>query len=220
MRNPLSTTIRPDHDEELETTELWDRFDVVPPAEEPTAETDVPAPPAEDDVWPTGGPPKGVRVRVPTLVLTGLIVTALGFAGGAQSYKSQHPDAAVATSAAPAATGRFTGAAPNGAAPAAGAATPAGNRTTGTVSTVDGSTIYVTTAAGNLVKVTVPDGTTISVTRTGASAADVRPGDAVVITGSTATDGSTQASSIAVNPQNAGGARQAGGQTPVAAPGG
>jgi len=184
----------------------------------PTVQPDL-----SDDLWPSA-PPKGVRVRVPSLLLAGLAVAGLGFAGGAFTYKHQHP-VAVSTTAGAATPGAGAGGLGAGQGQgqgqrgqgrtgggAGGGGAPAG-ATFGTVKTVDGATIYVTDQDGNLVKVTLPDGTTVNATRPG-TAADVRPGDTVVIQGAKQPDGSTQAATVSVNPQAGGFAR--GGASPTA----
>jgi UDP:flavonoid glycosyltransferase YjiC (YdhE family) len=48
---------------------------------------------------------------------------------------------------------------------------------------VDGSTIYVTTSSGGIVKVKMTPSTTVQVTQSG-SVSDLKPGSTVVITGS------------------------------------
>jgi hypothetical protein len=50
------------------------------------------------------------------------------------------------------------------------------------VTTIDGTTLYVTDASGNVVKVTTNTGTTVSKTDTG-KVSDLAPGESVVIRG-------------------------------------
>lgn len=186
----------------------------VPTAADADAPPEGPGSGGDEDLWPTGGPPKGIRLRLPILAVLGFVVAALGFAGGATAYKWKNPAPTVAAGALPGAPGGATGfpGAPGGANAAGGQAAPgqaagAGARTMGTVATVDGTTIYVTDSSGNLIKVTIPEGTTVTATRPGI-AADVRPGDTIVVTGSKQPDGSTQASTVALNPTAGGGAQR------------
>ena len=66
---------------------------------------------------------------------------------------------------------------------------------TGTISVVDGKTLYVLTTTGALVKVTL--GPSTSITRNAKSTPiDLRPGDTVVVQGATATNGNVSASSV------------------------
>jgi len=163
----------------------------------------------DDDLWPSA-PPKGLRLGILNLILGGLGVAGLGFAGGAFAYKRQHPVATVPTDTGAAGQGQGPrGQGRTGGGGVAGTGGAAGGATFGTVKTVDGATIYVTDASGNLVKVTLPDGTNLNATRP-ATAADIRPGDTVIIQGSKQPDGSTQASTVAVNPQTGGGFQRGG----------
>ena len=67
---------------------------------------------------------------------------------------------------------------------------------TGTISVVDGNTLYVLTATGSLVKVTLGPSTTIT-RNADSSAIDLRPGDTVVVQGTTAANGDVAATSVA-----------------------
>jgi hypothetical protein len=75
--------------------------------------------------------------------------------------------------------------------------------TTGTVKVVDGSFIYLSDASGNIVKVRTTDTTTIQVQRPGL-AADIRPGDTVVVRGTTGDDGTLSATTVTEGTQAAG----------------
>ncbi len=67
---------------------------------------------------------------------------------------------------------------------------------TGTISVVDGNTLYVLTATGSLVKVTLTPSTTIT-RNADATAVDLRPGDTVVVQGTTSPNGNVSATSVA-----------------------
>jgi Domain of unknown function (DUF5666) len=71
----------------------------------------------------------------------------------------------------------------------------AGNGTIGTVSLVDGNTLYIRDRSGATVKVELEDKATVRSLRRG-SLADLRPGDTVSIDGTTETTGKMRASSI------------------------
>jgi len=88
---------------------------------------------------------------------------------------------------------------------AAGAAAGGGGggATVGQVKLIDGSNIYVTDSTGNVVKVATTPDSQITVTTSG-TAKDVKPGDTVLVTGTTGDDGTVTAT--AVRDQGAGGA--------------
>jgi hypothetical protein len=177
-------------------------------SEYPTIASGVPFPelpadePVEDDDWPVRGPAKGIRLRMPVAVLVTALLVAAGFWGGAiaeKSHGSSTPSAAAGLA------GRFRGA---GGATAAGgfgggggfggAAGAAGTTSaaTGTISVVNGNTLYVLTSTGSLVKVSL--GQSTAVTRNAKAAADaLRPGDSVVIQGAAAKNGDVTATSVA-----------------------
>jgi hypothetical protein len=90
-----------------------------------------------------------------------------------------------------ASTGGFPGAA--GGFP--GGALAGANASIGTIASVDGKTIYVTTTSGNTVKVTLSSATKISKSLTVAKNS-LRPGDSVVIRGLNGSSGKISATSI------------------------
>jgi hypothetical protein len=124
-----------------------------------------------------------------TVATSVVLLLALGFIGGALVQRGRQPAAAgqqAAVGAAPAfGAGRLgQGAGDGGAAPVAGK-----------VTSVDGSTLYVTTNQGTTVKVRTSS--SAKVTRTAKSSVGaVHPGDTVVITGSTAANGTVTAGQI------------------------
>ncbi len=71
----------------------------------------------------------------------------------------------------------------------------AGNATVGSVSSVDGNTIYVKETGGNTVKVRLNSATTISKSES-VSKKKLNPGDSVVIQGSAGSSGTVQATSV------------------------
>jgi hypothetical protein len=70
-----------------------------------------------------------------------------------------------------------------------------GNTSIGTISSVRGNTIYLTTTSGKTVKVTLSAATKIG-KNLSVSHHSIRPGDSVVIQGKTRSDGTVSATSV------------------------
>jgi len=185
----------------------------VPASDDVTRELPAAAPddlvlPGEDDLWPTRGPARGVRLAVPAAALLAVLLVGAGFWGGA-TVEKHHGSSSGTSGAALAsrlrsafASARVTTGA-SGAAGAAGASGATGfgfgggstAAATGTISVVDGKTLYVLTDTGSIVKVVLDPSTAI--TRDASSTAvGLRPGDTVVVQGSTTSNGSVSASSV------------------------
>jgi hypothetical protein len=179
--------------------------------------------------------PRRERRRLITPVGVGAVavaVAAAGFFGGVQVQKSRG-DTGGGAGATAGGTARFAGArqgglgtgggaaagtagggaAPGGASAAgtqAGAGAGAGQAqgggaTVGSVSSVDGKTLYVDDSSGNTVRVRVAKGGTV--TRTAKSdAAAIHPGDTVIVQGETASSGTVVASTIRATASDAAGA--------------
>ncbi|MHB1739783.1 MAG: hypothetical protein ACYCXA_09970 [Actinomycetes bacterium] len=135
-----------------------------------------------------------------TLTLAATALVAAGFAGGA--YADQQLGHAPATTAATTrrfAGGGFAGAGFAGGGPAGtgtGASGAGGARlTTGTIRLVDGTSVYVQTATGSLVKVTTTATTTVVVSKA-ATVGSLRAGERVVVLGSTTGQGTVTADQI------------------------
>jgi hypothetical protein len=142
-----------------------------------------------------------------TVVLGAAVLLVGGFAGGLQVQK--HWGTAATASTAAAGFGAGQNRAGNGAAAGGfpgGAGTGTGRRgtttttaaaagTTGTVKLVDGSTIYVQTANGDIVTVRTNGNTTVSTVKKG-RIADVKAGQSVTVNGSTGSDGIVTATSV------------------------
>lgn len=181
--------------------------------------------PEPDDAWLEETeelPPRPRRkllAPVP-IALFVVLLLALAFFAGVEVQKSQGGSQtasgvpsgfAALRSAARAASS--TGASAGGASPFAGGAASGGGfpgvgglgggLTSGEVSYVDGTTLYVTTREGATVKVTSPAGTKVSKT-VSTSVKSIHPGDTVVVRGSQAKNGSVTAGSISVNSNAAG----------------
>lgn len=146
-----------------------------------------------DDEWPERGPRKGVRMSVPTVVLFALLIGAGGIWGGAALQRSHGTTSTASGASSFASLFSGRGSSSTGGTIGAGAF---GAATTGTVTGVEGSTLYVTNASGTLVKVTVAPSTTV--TRNAASSlASLQVGDTVVVRGSTGSNGVVTATSVA-----------------------
>jgi hypothetical protein len=165
----------------------------------------------EDDEWPVRSARPGVSVRRPTAVLLVLLVAAGAFWGGAAVQRSQtSPASSLASSFASrfralaggtagggsgSASG-FGGGAGFGGAGGFGAGAASTAAATGTITVVDGNTLYVTEAGGTIVEVNV--GSSTKVTRDApTSAAALHPGDSVVVQGSKSKTGAVDATSVA-----------------------
>lgn len=196
----------------VDVVETWSPNGLAPPTRSLAADLDEPPPPPL---------PRTRRRRLPiaTLVLALLAVGAAGFFVGVKVEKSKvparstaatNPLAAFAAGGLPTGTtgttARPSGAAgtgttgPTGAAPTGAAGTGAGAvggaaNIIGTVTVVDGTTLYVTDTTGNTVKVTTTNGTTVTKTVTG-KVADLTPGESVVIRGVQSSDGIYAAQSV------------------------
>jgi hypothetical protein len=155
---------------------------------------------SQEEEW-VGQTTSGIRLGLPIACLCAILLVAGGFWVGAVLEKSH---AGSGTSSLASLAARFRSGLGSGAAGASGASGPAGlggfpglgsGATTGTISTVDGSTLYVETSSG-LVKVTLSKQTTIT-RNADAAADDLRPGDTVTVQGATGTKGAVAATSMA-----------------------
>jgi hypothetical protein len=138
--------------------------------------------------------PRRPRRRLATPATAGLaavIIAAAGFVGGVEAQKSSG-SASTGAGARPAG---FAGGPPGGAGTQSSGSGASGSVTTGQVKSKDGSTLYVTDANGNTVKVKTTSNSKIS-RNANAGASAIHPGDTVVIQGTTAADGSVKANSV------------------------
>ena len=145
------------------------------------------------------------RRRLPLLTkaLGALLVVALAFVVGAEVQKHFGKTASASTGGTAAATAAFARARAAGGLPAFGGASRGGfgsapSGTTGTVTLIKGSTLYVTDSSGttSLVKTSARSLVTKTVT---SSVKNIRPGSVVTVVGPQAKDGSYTATSISVS---------------------
>jgi hypothetical protein len=140
-----------------------------------------------------------------TALLMALIVGGVGFYVGIRVEKSQTSTtggtagsfarAFAGAAGANSASGRTAGGLPSGLSSRLAAGGFGGAGTTGSVSSLDGNTIYVKENGGNTVKVRLSSATKISKTE-GVSREKLYPGDTVSVSGSTAPNGTVNATSV------------------------
>ncbi len=132
------------------------------------------------------------RLPLVTMGLVALLVVALAFVVGAEVQK--HYGKTAASTGGPAAAAAAFGRARA----AGGGFGAAASGTSGTVTLIKGSTLYVTDSSGttSLVKTSASSLVTKTVT---ASVKTIRPGSVVTVVGSQAKDGSYTATSISVS---------------------
>jgi hypothetical protein len=131
----------------------------------------------DDDVIPPR--PRGRLLRPLPLALIALIIAAAGFLGGIEAQKGSEGGSG-------AAAGPGGGGLPNFAALKEGAGPTTGGAsasTNGTVTSVEGHTIYVKESDGTTVAVKVGDGATVT-RDSNVAAKKVHPGDTVTVEGS------------------------------------
>jgi hypothetical protein len=143
-----------------------------------------------------------------TAALGAVVACAAGFLAGIEIEKSQVTGTASAATApaansAGAATGTGTRAGFGFGGGAAGGA-GAGGASLGTVSSVNGNTIYVFQASGNTIKVTLSSATKLTKSQS-TSKSSLHPGDAVVIQGATGKNGTLAAISVSDSGARSGG---------------
>ena len=148
----------------------------------------------DDDSWLASSHPKGVRVRMPLAALTLGLALVLGLWGGAKLQASQNPAPVTAAATRAGGAGRGGGA-PGG----TGNATAVGGGLSGTVASVRGNQIQLTTSNGSTVTVSLLPSTSISRTAA-APPTDITAGETITVRGQTGADGTTTAQTVAIVP--------------------
>jgi hypothetical protein len=162
-------------------------------------------------------PRRRLLAPIPIALLI-VLLTACGFIGGVLVEKGQGSSGSSSGTGASALASRFaalrgggagakSGASGSGATAAgglfggsggsSGAAGTGAGATTGQVAYVQGSTLYVTTAEGNTVKVDTSPASTVTKT-VKADVSSIHPGETVLVTGAAGTNGAVSAESIRV----------------------
>jgi hypothetical protein len=160
-----------------------------------TAESELPVPSdRDDDALELEALAIRRRRKLPmlTVALVAGLVAAGAFVGGVEAQKHLGSNTASGNAAGSSQlAGRFGRGAPS----VAGASAGSADFTAGTVTAIKGSTLYVTDASGNIVKVSTSAGSQVTKTVTG-KVADIRPGDTVVVRGTKGKNGTVAASAI------------------------
>ncbi len=128
--------------------------------------------------------------------LIALALAAIGFYAGIDVEKGKTSASGTAALASAATGAKSTSARPgSGTRAPGGFAGAAANGTSGTVSRIDGSTIYLKDSQGNTIKVKLSSGTTITKSEKVGNR-KLYPGDEVVVAGKAASDGDVSATSV------------------------
>jgi hypothetical protein len=157
--------------------------------------------PAEADDLETMLATRPTRRKLPrlTLLLAVAAVLGAGFAGGVEAQKHMGSSSGASGLAAAIAGLRGAGSAASGTSSGASRSffsrSGSGNETVGTVLLVDGSTIYVTTSGGGIVKVRTSPATTVQLAQSG-TVSELKPGSTVVVAGTTNSDGTVDATTV------------------------
>ena len=146
------------------------------------------------DEWPIRSPRAGLRLRYPTAVLVALLIGAGGLWGGAALQRA-HGTTGTASVASNFAR-LFSSRGSSGITPGGFSGLSSASAAAGIVTTIEGNTLYVTTASGGLVKVIL--GTSTTYTREAKSTASaMQPGDTVIVQGTKEKNGTVDATSVA-----------------------
>lgn len=137
-----------------------------------------------------------------TVYLAGAALLVAGFLGGVQVQKSygSTPTSGGAGNFPPVAGGYFPRQNGAGQGQQGGASGAARGGTSGTIKLVDGGTVYVQTATGDVITIKTNGGTKVAVAKAGALK-DLKAGDAVTVQGSTAADGTVTATTVTATPK-------------------
>jgi hypothetical protein len=144
------------------------------------------------------------RAKLPslTLVLAAIVVASAGFLVGALvgkhyggSSSGNLAGAFRGLAARPTTSGSAGAGAGSGAGTGRTGLFGGGNATVGTIKLIDGATVYVQTAAGDIVQVATSAGTKVTVSST-VPVKDLQPGETVIVLGSKNSTGAIAATSI------------------------
>jgi hypothetical protein len=149
---------------------------------------------ADDDEWPMRSPRAGLRLKYPTAVLVALFIGAGGLWGGAALQRA-HGTTGLASGAS-SFERLFGSAGSSGVTRGSFPGFSSSSAATGIVTTIEGNTLYVTTASGGLVKVILGKSTTYT-REAKSTASGMQPGDTVIVQGTTAKNGVVVATSVA-----------------------
>jgi hypothetical protein len=149
---------------------------------------------ADEEEWPIRSPRPGLRLKYPTAVLVALLIGAGGLWGGAALQRA-HGTSGTGSAAANFAR-LFSSTGSSGFTRGGFSGLSSAGAASGIVTTIEGNTLYVTTASGGLVKVILGASTTY--TREAKSTASaMQPGDTVIVQGTSEKNGTVVATSVA-----------------------
>jgi hypothetical protein len=205
--DPMNTSGRHGGYETVELDPIVDSATVDDGAIVDAGDVDLSTDPFADDLSAqlAARAPRRYATRV-TTVLAGLVLVAGGFLAGAQVQKHFGTPAGGSARGRTAQTGPGSGLAVGGSFGGGGvgaqrqgaAAQPsaaAANVTTGAVKLVDGATVYVQTANGDVLTVRTNGSTAVQITRSGALT-DLAPGTQVSVEGAASGDGVVTATKV------------------------
>jgi hypothetical protein len=145
----------------------------------------------------------GIRLGLPLAGLLAVLLVAAGFWGGALVEKNHGGSSSGSGAAGLAArfrtarggTGGTSTTGGGGFSGFGGLGGGSSSATVGTISVVNGNTLYVLTSGGSLVKVTLSSSTTVT-RNADSTAVGLRPGDTVVVQGAAGSNGNVAATSV------------------------
>ncbi len=149
----------------------------------------------ESEEWPERTSSKGFRAPWLVTVLMALLLVVGGLGIGALLQRQQPASTTSASTLGGLFGQNLAGATATGSKASAGASSTTSLVTSGTVTDIIGTTLYVTNSSGALVAVKVSSATTID-RNAGSTLSSLKPGDTVTVQGPTAKNGSVSAASI------------------------
>jgi hypothetical protein len=144
----------------------------------------------EADDWPEHAASKGFRASWFVTVLSALLLLVAGLSLGAYLQRGRPSSSSSSLASLFGSAG-----APGAATGLSGLAKAAAKETSGTVTDIEGSTLYITTSSGSLVAVKVTSATTID-RNASTTLSGLKPGDTVTVQGTKEKNGSVAASSV------------------------
>jgi hypothetical protein len=142
----------------------------------------------ETDEWPEQATSKGFRASWFITVFSALLLLMAGLWLGAYLQRGQASTSTTSLSS-------LFGAGATGGTGAKALAKAAAKSTTGTVTDIEGHTLYVTTSSGSLVAVKVSSSTTLD-RNASTTLAGLKPGDSVTVQGTKEKNGTVEATSV------------------------
>jgi hypothetical protein len=143
----------------------------------------------ETEEWPESSTSKGFRASWFVTVLSALLLLTAGLWLGAYLQRGHSSSATSSLSS------LFASGAPTGGIGLSSIAKAAAKETTGTVTDIEGHTLYVTSSGGSLVAVKVSSSTTVD-RNASTTLAGLKPGDTVTVQGTKEKNGTVEATSI------------------------